>query len=40
MIELENLSESLAYGSQKPKEMIELALKMFRDLENEIKGLE
>jgi len=39
MIELENLSESLAYGSQKPKETIELALKMFRDLEKEIKRL-
>jgi len=39
MVELELLSEQLSYGSQKPVEMTEKALVLFRKLEKEIMGL-
>lgn len=39
MRELEILCEKLAYGSSKPKEKMKEALKIFREVESEIKSL-
>lgn len=39
IVELELLSEQLSYGSPKPAEMIEKALSVFKDIENEIREL-
>lgn len=40
IIELENLSENLSYGSPKSKEEIEKAIILFEKLEKDIKKLE
>lgn len=39
IIELENLSEDLAYGSPKPVERVKSVLELFRDIEDDIKKL-
>lgn len=39
MVKLELLSEQLSYGSQKPVEMIEKAVNIFKSIESEIGGL-
>ena len=40
IVELENLSENLSYGSPKPEEEIKKAVSLFKKLEREIKELE
>ena len=39
MVDLENTSEILAYGSPKPKEKIKEIAELFRNIEDMIKGL-
>ena len=39
LVELETISEDLAYGAPAPKEKSEKAISIFRDLEKEITGL-
>lgn len=39
MVRMENLCETLSYGSQKPEKKIEDALRLFKELEDMIKGM-
>ena len=39
MIELENLCETLAYGSQKPLSKTEKALRLFAEIENSLNDI-